>query len=80
MNCSQDKKIEIVSDFCDVYEPFPEELSGDIVSYWVNTAQIIKDKEESGEKLTPSEGFAKVTIENIGRNNQKYYAKLCLIE
>jgi hypothetical protein len=80
MNCSQDKKIELVSDFCDLYEPFTDELSDDIIIYWESTAQIIKNKEESGEKLTPNEGFAKVTIENIGRNDQKYYAKLCLIE
>jgi hypothetical protein len=80
MNCSQDKKIELVSDFCDVYEPFTDELSDDIIIYWESTAQIIKDKEKNKEKLTPSEGFAKVTIENIGRNDKKYYAKQCPIE
>lgn len=77
MDCSLSKRTVVRSDFCDLYEPLPDDLSNDIVTYWRSTSQIISDKEEIGTPLTPNEKFLKATITNIGKNDLKYRAKKC---
>lgn len=76
-SCSQSKKTRIIPNYCILYTPLPNDLTKDVINYWINQQLIIDSKSQSGEPLSPEEKFNKILIGQIGSNDKKYYDKEC---
>ena len=76
ISCSQNKQT-IKSDFCQLHEPLPTNLSKDIIVYLKEKKQIISAKNKEGNLKTPEEKFIEIMINYSGANEKKYYEKNC---
>jgi len=75
MSCCLSRKIEIVSDFCQNYKEFPDDLDNETFAYLEGNKQVLRDKEEQGVKLLPHEKFVKVTVNYAGENERTFREK-----
>ncbi len=75
--CYSTKSTRTVSDFCTLYQPFPNDLDAATVAYWQKEGLAIKEKIAKGDNLTPQQRLFSALIENVGLNDTRYRAKNC---
>lgn len=78
-SCFQNKKIEIKSDYCYLYEPLNDNIEKSIIEYWESKKEIIENKNKFGGLKTPEEKLLEIFINYIGANDKRYYDKKCHI-
>ena len=73
----EEKIASLYSDYCLLYEPFPDKIELDINKAWDIQEATITSKINGGLALTGNEKLLVLFIDYTARNDEKYYKKGC---